>query len=225
MKTTSILNLIDKIIRDVGRGKLTTDQIAQIPEWLFEVVQDLGSINSLEHATKKIYVKDYKSKLPCGFQQMISVYNDKGRLRMTGNNTLSKYDDIKESYTHDTYLINLNYIHTTIEEGELTIDYLEIPSDEEGYPLIPDDSMYKECLYYYVIMKLISQGFQHAVFKFKDAYDLYRNHLVLARNSINKWTPEHAERDLNSTRTFIFPRHYYKTYFQGAETPTKISHL
>nr|DAJ23350.1 MAG TPA: hypothetical protein [Caudoviricetes sp.] len=34
------------------------------------------------------------------------------------------------------------------------MSYKAIPTDERGYPLIPDLSSYQEAIYWYVVMKL-----------------------------------------------------------------------
>ena len=52
-----------------------------------------------------------------------------------------------------TYVINSNYIKLNIKEGYLMMAYTVIPTDEDGYPLIPDGPMHSEALYQYVKMK------------------------------------------------------------------------
>ncbi len=52
-----------------------------------------------------------------------------------------------------TYVINSSYIKLNIQEGYLMLAYGAIPTDEEGYPLIPDDPMFSEALYWYVVQK------------------------------------------------------------------------
>jgi hypothetical protein len=54
-----------------------------------------------------------------------------------------------------TYLINNGYIKTNIEEGYLMIAYQAIPTDNEGYPMIPDHQSFMEAVYWYIVMKLL----------------------------------------------------------------------
>lgn len=54
-----------------------------------------------------------------------------------------------------TYVINSSYIKTNIKEGYLMLAYTCISVDEEGYPLIPDDEMFTEAIYWYIVHKLL----------------------------------------------------------------------
>ena len=57
--------------------------------------------------------------------------------------------------TYDyTYIVVGNYIKTNIKDGYLLVSYQAIPTDSEGYPLVPDDASYLEALYWYIVMKL-----------------------------------------------------------------------
>ena len=53
-----------------------------------------------------------------------------------------------------TYIVIGNYIKTNIKDGYLLISYQAIPTDSNGYPLVPDDASYLEALYWYIVMKL-----------------------------------------------------------------------
>lgn len=54
-----------------------------------------------------------------------------------------------------TYRITSNYIKTNVETGYLMLAYQAIPTDGEGYPLIPDDQSFIEAIYWYINMKLM----------------------------------------------------------------------
>lgn len=53
------------------------------------------------------------------------------------------------------YMIRGNYIKTNIRSGYLKIAYQAIPTDIDGYPLVPDDVSFMEALYWYIAMKLL----------------------------------------------------------------------
>lgn len=52
------------------------------------------------------------------------------------------------------YTIRGGYIKTNQESGFLQITYHAIPTDLDGYPLVPDNESYIEALYWYCVMKL-----------------------------------------------------------------------
>ncbi len=52
------------------------------------------------------------------------------------------------------YTIRGGYIKTNQGTGFIQLSYQAIPTDLEGYPLIPDNESYIEALYWYCVMKL-----------------------------------------------------------------------
>jgi hypothetical protein len=61
-----------------------------------------------------------------------------------------------ESTTGDyTYVIKGGYIKTNIENGFIMLAYQAIPTDDEGYPMIPDNVSFIEAIYWYITMKLL----------------------------------------------------------------------
>lgn len=66
--------------------------------------------------------------------------------------TYSTQDQTNTTYDY-TYVINSNYIKMNIKEGYLMMAYTVYPTDEDGYPLIPDDPSFTEALYWYVVTK------------------------------------------------------------------------
>jgi len=65
---------------------------------------------------------------------------------------------LPNSYTGEFYQTNMDAIITSFETGTVRIHYLGVPLDKNGLPLIPDNSNYKESIYYYVRAKLIASG-------------------------------------------------------------------
>jgi hypothetical protein len=57
--------------------------------------------------------------------------------------------------TDYTYLIKSGYIKTNVETGYIMMAYQAVPTDNEGYPLIPDDMSFIEGIYWYIVMKLL----------------------------------------------------------------------
>jgi hypothetical protein len=53
-----------------------------------------------------------------------------------------------------TYVITPGYIKTALKEGYLLLSYQAVPTDYEGYPMIPDDESFEEAIYWYINMKL-----------------------------------------------------------------------
>jgi len=54
-----------------------------------------------------------------------------------------------------TYWIGDYYIKTSFANGTVFIAYMAIPTDDEGFPLVPDDISYREAIYRYITMKMM----------------------------------------------------------------------
>jgi len=52
------------------------------------------------------------------------------------------------------YFIKPGWMVINKPKGFIKIAYKAIPTDERGYPLIPDLASYQEAIYWYVMMKL-----------------------------------------------------------------------
>lgn len=78
------------------------------------------------------------------------------------------------------YTTKPGYINTRMPRGFVKISYYAIYTDEDSMPMIPDLESYKECLYWYITMKLmypkklkgqISQGDYYDI---RNSYNFYR---------------------------------------------------
>jgi hypothetical protein len=58
-----------------------------------------------------------------------------------------------------TYTVNNNYIFTNFDKGKIMMSYLAIPTDEEGYPLIPADEWWRQAVQYEIAYKIAFKMF------------------------------------------------------------------
>ncbi len=64
----------------------------------------------------------------------------------------SKFTDFTQDYT---YVITPGWLKTNITEGYLMMAYQAIPTDADGYPMVPDQESFMEALYWYINMKML----------------------------------------------------------------------
>jgi hypothetical protein len=70
------------------------------------------------------------------------------------------YDFICKSAS--TYTVNNNYIFTSFNSGKVMMSYLAIPTDEEGYPLIPADEWWRQAVQYEIAYKIAFKLFMQS---------------------------------------------------------------
>ena len=113
-------------------------------------VEDIISNSSLISLTMQLYNLTYEAALV-----KINTEPSTRSLLSTivSNNSISSGD--LTSTGDYIYTIRGGYIKTNQELGYLMIAYQAIPTDLEGYPLIPDNDSYIDALYWYVETKLL----------------------------------------------------------------------
>lgn len=124
-----------------------------VVDYAIDFIRIVGTPPSFMEKTAKIQIEDYRGTLPCDYYQMLQVrILDKekrmGAFRYSTDNF--HMSDTKPRYGGLTYKIQGNCIFTSIRRGEVEIAYMALPVDDEGYPLIPDNSAYSRALELYI---------------------------------------------------------------------------
>ena len=154
-KYKSIKTLIAKVYRDLNLHE--EDRWASMIEWSAEALALIGAHQQYEPKTVNIEVDGYKAALPCDFYTLQGItFNGVPILHATGSfDATSDCDDCIANKTSSQYVytINDNYIFTNFD-GIICISYMAIPTDEDGFPLIPDHASYFEACFRYIVLKL-----------------------------------------------------------------------
>lgn len=106
------------------------------------------------------------------------------------------------------YSVKPGWIMCNMPDGYLKLSYSAIPTDEDGYPLVPDLTSYKEAIYWYVTMKMKYPEYlngkmnREIFYDIKRSWNFYRNQayaealmpnedgLESIKNNWNKLVPE-----------------------------------
>ena len=102
-----------------------------------------------------LYSLSYQAALAKINSEPITRSNLNGILnQMSSSSTSMETETYIDTTTDYTYLISSNYIKTNQEAGYIMMAYQAIPTDNDGYPLIPDNAGFIEAIYWYIVMKL-----------------------------------------------------------------------
>lgn len=162
--------VIEKVYRDYGFDDL--DWINAV-EWIGECLDFIGAPRTyiekitdgneaLGHSSA-IEIENNRGKLPCDMYKLIQAFKcvDGNYIPMRVNtdtahmayDCMSSKDYGRQSET--TYKLNNNYIFTSFEEGEVVLAYLANPTDDRGYPMLPDNIKYVAACAAYVADKML----------------------------------------------------------------------
>lgn len=117
-------------------------------------------------------------------------------------------------HDHHYYEIEYGTILTDLPDCEITVYYRRIPLDEKGLPLIPDNSNYKEALYWWVRSRMIGAGFDDSVVKMGECDLKFEHFSGRAVAEIDYPSPDQMEGKLHVFARLIPPEGYYEHFFR-----------
>ena len=95
---------------------------------------------------------------------------------------------VNESASYeDTYIVDDDYIKTSFESGKICLSYMAFPTDEDCYPLVPDDISFKEAMFWYIYKKILLSNptFKNNGIKYDMAEQQWQKYCSQARNAAN----------------------------------------
>lgn len=113
---------------------------------LFPLVKTLYNLITDEEAIKVLNEDDNIRKTLTYLINQSTVNSVNGRMDTRSITNIS--NDLQ-------YIIKPGYIMTNVPNGYLKIGYSAIITDENGYPMIPDNTSYAEAIYWYIVTKLM----------------------------------------------------------------------
>lgn len=89
------------------------------------------------------------------------------------------------SNNKDSYIIDGSYIKTSFISGTICLSYAAFPTDEDCYPLVPDDISFKEAMFWYIFKQLLLGGYDKPTNKIDYAFadQKWQTYCTQARNS------------------------------------------
>lgn len=140
-----------------------------------EVIEWLGSFMGLSNAPvvlsdeiAHINICDGRGQLPCDLHLLLQVARNSGDtleeavcgrlspMRWTTDKFHRKYHMTDADFKVDsplTYTVNDNYVFPNFLEGIVSISYKAVPTDEEGFPMIPADEQWVQAAIHDVAWK------------------------------------------------------------------------
>jgi len=150
---------------------------------------DFGSVVNTTSDTEAVYPESALISLAMDlydldYEDALAYINAHSNIRSILNSllaqsgtysTTNEQDDLLNTTIDYTYLITDNYIKTNQETGYIMLAYQAIPTDNNGYPLIPDDASFMEALYWYIVTKLLYPQWKLGTIRDAVYYDARRS--------------------------------------------------
>lgn len=167
-KYVSVETIIAAAYRDLGLSDQMNFEDAV--EWIGEAVELIGSPFQLNEKVEYVAIDNYRGKLPCDLHYLTSANGFSGQVK--DSNCLANEHYLPMNYSTDTfhhrycknvkyshgcnltYKVNDDYIFPNFEQGAISLSYLAIPTDERGFPKVPEDIKFRRAATDYLKWKL-----------------------------------------------------------------------
>lgn len=135
--------LIDRIYRHPMMKDITRESIL---DYTLDFMRIVGVPDMFTTSVDEINITNYRGELPCDCISVQNVRESKSKKTLMYSQSSFKLNDTKEP----VYKIQGNVIYTSDKNTDLEVSYLKILTDDNGIPLIPDNSSFLRALELYI---------------------------------------------------------------------------
>lgn len=167
-------SLLAKLQRDLKPGYQTFE--ADAIEWIGEALGFIGVDSLFKSQSVELESLDYYLTLPTDCRRVDGITKD-------GEALIYRLD----------YWWDGDNLACRFEKEKLTVCYKVLNTDEDGYPMIPDESAVLEALTWYVLGRLIMGGLTHPQFDFNYCQSQWKVYCKQAANALKMPTPQEKE--------------------------------
>lgn len=206
---------IKKILDSCLRHPLMQDlSLETAVDYTIDFMRIVGMPRMFTEKVVRIPIDKYRALLPCDYYQTIQV-------RIPGGHALVYSTDsfhMSNKGNPSTYKIQGNIIYTSIESGELELAYLAISTDEDGYPLLPDNSSFTRALELYIKKQWFTILFDLGKITsavLQNTQQEYAWAVGDCQSEFNRMSIDQMEAFSNSWRTMILRDHQHSSGFIG----------
>lgn len=148
----SIKEVLDNLLDNPLLQNLTLERVVN---YTVDFIRKVGMPKLYIEKTAKLEIKDYRALLPCDFYKVIQVrVCNNGYNQTFRSSTDSFHFSEDKGYSYDLiYKLQGQVIYTSIKEGTIELSYQAIPVDSDGYPMVADNSSFREALELYITKK------------------------------------------------------------------------
>lgn len=156
-KTVSINSIIERVFRDTG--SIENVDLPDVIEWVGECIELIGAPISCIDKIEVIDITEGRGFLPCDLHQVMQVrdYDTKIALRASSDTFHGSHNTETSDLgtaTSLVYRLTESAIFPNFNTGKVEMAYKAIPTDDNGYPTIPDDIKFVKAVEYYIREKI-----------------------------------------------------------------------
>lgn len=146
MKYISVRQILDDLLADDMMRGLSLERAVN---YAAEFMQVVGMPPEFENKVEKVEIENWRGKLPCDLYEIVQVKDPKGFAYISAEGSFGNRNHPYQ-YPAFTYNVKGDIIFTSTKDIDLLVSYLAIPTDDSGFPLIPENAAYVRALELYI---------------------------------------------------------------------------
>lgn len=213
----SIRVIMDKLMRHPLLADLTLETVVDYTVDFFRIV---GVPRMFTDRVVTIPVEEYAAELPVDWVDTIQMtFNGKmarastDSFHLLQDGTTTNQPDVCQDVT---FVIQGNFIITSMSAGEIILSYRALQTDENGFPTIPDNSNFTRALEAYIKLQVFTILFDLGKLHLNvltNAQTQYAWAVGSCENEFKKLDLSKAEALFNSFRTLLIRDHQFEEGF------------
>lgn len=231
IQTTNIRRILDRVMRHPMMRDIPFETAI---EYAVDFISLMGTPAIFSEKTAVVEVNDWRGQLPCDFESMIQVRVAPGQhsnrwcktpmlplvYRASGRSFhMSDYKALTEITGELTYKIQGMVIFTSTRDIDVEIAYRAFATDDEGYPLLPDNTSFLRGLENYIKLQWFTIKFDMGEISqqvFENLKQEYCWSAGDAQSEFSRLDLDHAATLFNSFKS-ILPRNgeHWRAFFDN----------
>lgn len=122
----------------------------RVLNYTYHFMRIVGIPDMFNEKVGRVSIEDYRGALPCDMYRLIQVKDVETGVCYRASTDSFFHSDNKHEMLDLSYKVQGGVIYTSNKEGEIEIAYMAMQMDDEGYPMIPDNSSFIRALESYI---------------------------------------------------------------------------
>lgn len=221
-KTTTIGAIADRLYRHPLMKGLSFESILA---YTVDFIQIVGLPELFEEKTAVLHIENWRASLPCDYVKIIQLRtlpDGAKHFRTYRAATSSFHMSPEHTPAMDlTYKIQGDFIYTSNKCGDIEIAYQAFATDNDGYPLIPDNGSFPKALENYIKREWFTVLFDMgrcSQQSLQNAQQQYVWSVGRAVEDLRMLTLDQAESLMNSWKTLIIRDREHESVYANTGT-------
>lgn len=122
----------------------------RVLNYTYHFMRIVGIPDMFNEKVGRVSIEDYRGALPCDMYRLIQVKDVETGMCYRASTDSFFHSDDKPEMLDLSYKVQGGVIYTSNKKGEVEIAYMAMQMDDEGYPMIPDNSSFIRALESYI---------------------------------------------------------------------------